>query len=114
MRQGRHQRPATEALDATAAPHLRLAWTSHPIDPRLVTTLTGHTSRVTGVCALDPHRIATTSWDRTVRNLTRPDGEECVAAIDVDFGPGAVALVGDRIVTGHENGAVMVWQLHGG
>ena len=63
-----------------------------------------------------PHHIATTSDDHTVRiwDLTRPDAEECVAAIDVDFGPGAVALVGDRIVTGHANGAVMVWQLHGG
>jgi WD40 repeat protein len=98
-------------LDRLGEPHARLRWrngSGH--QPRAV--LTGHTAPVVSLAALADGRVASGSWDRTVRIWDTSMKTEPVVLSGHDSPVVALAVLPDgRLASGSWDGTVRIWEL---
>ncbi|MES9986031.1 MAG: hypothetical protein ABW115_21755, partial [Candidatus Thiodiazotropha sp. 6PLUC6] len=80
-----------------------------------VATLNGHTNLVCSVTELADGRLASCSWDRTVKvwNLNKPDREQCVATLigHAGYVSSVTELAHGLLASGSDDNTVKVWDL---
>ena len=86
--------------------------TSQGTDTKAAGVIKGHRGAVTGLAAsVDGRHIVSAGADGTIRIWNGATGTH-VRTIEVDHGPvTALAIAGDRALTGHGEGAMVLWNL---
>ncbi|UYM16875.1 F-box/WD repeat-containing protein [Endozoicomonas euniceicola] len=117
--------PAVPNIE-TADPLLRLAYhrfannkhltsLGNSTQQQCVATLEGHNDWVYSVTPLADGRLASASWDKTIKvwDLSKPDGEQCVATLEGHtlYVNSVTPLADGRLASGSRDKTVKVWDL---